>query len=216
VDNDGDGFVDFPDDPGCADADGASESPPCSDGVDNDGDGRVDFPSDPECQAASGPTEAQCNDGIDNDGDGRVDFPQDLECRSANAPSESPACSNGLDDDGDGATDFPADDGCASADARSEIRVDLNFNGVADEGDRDVFVLAFGRSEGHPAYRFEADFDGDGVITIVDYQRWLAAYEANGAAQPFAARCGLLGIELLWVVLAAHIMRRARKRNTND
>jgi hypothetical protein len=103
-----------------------------------------------------------------------------------------------------------------SAEARSEIRVDLDFDGLVDEGDRDAFVRAFGRSEGDPAYLPEADFDGDGAITIVDYQRWLAAYVANAAAQPFASRCGLLGIELLWVVFATHIMRRARKWNTKD
>jgi uncharacterized repeat protein (TIGR03806 family) len=42
-DDDGDGFVDFPDDPGCADPGGAREDPACNNGIDDDGDGRVDF-----------------------------------------------------------------------------------------------------------------------------------------------------------------------------
>src|SRR5690606_36034198 len=55
ADNDGDGLVDFPDDPGCESADDDSEldgrPPACSDGVDNDGDGLVDHPADPGCDS---------------------------------------------------------------------------------------------------------------------------------------------------------------------
>ncbi|MGH0034155.1 MAG: FG-GAP-like repeat-containing protein [Myxococcota bacterium] len=43
LDNDGDGLIDHPADPGCLDADSASEWPECQDGLDNDGDGFVDF-----------------------------------------------------------------------------------------------------------------------------------------------------------------------------
>src|SRR5450755_350915 len=57
IDNDGDGLVDFPDDPGCVSADDETEnslpSPQCSDGRDNDGDGKTDFPDDPGCTSAS-------------------------------------------------------------------------------------------------------------------------------------------------------------------
>jgi len=42
LDDDGDGFVDHPDDPGCFDADGA-ELAQCQDGITNDGDGLVDY-----------------------------------------------------------------------------------------------------------------------------------------------------------------------------
>jgi predicted hydrolase (HD superfamily) len=47
LDNDGDGFTDYPDDPGCADADDLSERSPlliCDDGSDNDGDGLIVCP----------------------------------------------------------------------------------------------------------------------------------------------------------------------------
>jgi len=44
IDDDGDGFVDFPDDPACNPALGATrESTQCQDGIDNDGDGRMDY-----------------------------------------------------------------------------------------------------------------------------------------------------------------------------
>lgn len=51
LDNDGDGQIDFPNDPGCsspADNDelGTNE---CDDGIDNDGDTFIDFPADPQC-----------------------------------------------------------------------------------------------------------------------------------------------------------------------
>jgi hypothetical protein len=49
IDNDGDGLVDFPDDPGCHDRRQALEDPECNDGVDNDGDLLTDYPEDPNC-----------------------------------------------------------------------------------------------------------------------------------------------------------------------
>jgi hypothetical protein len=53
VDNDGDGLVDFPNDPGCDSATDNLESnrasTQCADGVDNDNDGFTDFPNDPGC-----------------------------------------------------------------------------------------------------------------------------------------------------------------------
>lgn len=43
VENDGDGRIDFPQDPGCRDASASSESPACQDGIDNDGQTGIDF-----------------------------------------------------------------------------------------------------------------------------------------------------------------------------
>lgn len=65
VDNNGDGLIDFPDDPGCTDPNDDTETtvcpgpscPVCSDGVDNDNDGLIDYPNDPGCFAASSTTE---------------------------------------------------------------------------------------------------------------------------------------------------------------
>jgi endoglucanase len=51
VDNDGDGLIDFPNDPQCHAAHDWDEfaNTPCDDGVDNDGDGKIDWPSDAGC-----------------------------------------------------------------------------------------------------------------------------------------------------------------------
>jgi len=75
IDNDGDGLIDYPADPGCASPASLQENPHCSDGIDNDGDGLIDFPADPGCfNAASDNESPQCQDGIDNDGDGTIAF----------------------------------------------------------------------------------------------------------------------------------------------
>jgi hypothetical protein len=59
IDNDFDGQVDFPNDPGCESASDDDETDPqCLDGIDNDGDGLVDYPADPGCSAATDDDEA--------------------------------------------------------------------------------------------------------------------------------------------------------------
>jgi len=119
IDNDGDGKIDFPMDPGCTSAGDPDETdvPQCSDTLDNDGDGAFDFPNDPGCSSYVDNTElggAACGDGVDNDGDGTTDFPADPGCTSAADVSEAnvPQCANGIDDDADGRIDYPADPGC--------------------------------------------------------------------------------------------------------
>jgi len=57
IDDDGDGAIDYPADPGCADPQQDDESPECDDGLDNDGDSLIDQ-NDPHCGARSGPREA--------------------------------------------------------------------------------------------------------------------------------------------------------------
>ena len=92
VDNDFDGFTDYPNDPGCTDAGDDDETDPeCVDGVDNDGDGLIDFPDDLGCIDANDTDEVnpQCIDGIDNDLDGFIDYPADLGCSNANDNDES-------------------------------------------------------------------------------------------------------------------------------
>jgi hypothetical protein len=101
LDNDGNGHLDYPDDPGCEselDPQEAQVKTPrqCSDGVDNDGDGRTDFASaqhDTGCDSASDDDEFNvvlpaCGDGVDNDRDGLTDFPADSQCSSRNDGDE--------------------------------------------------------------------------------------------------------------------------------
>ena len=70
-DDDGDTWIDYTQDPGCAGPDATDESPQCQDGLDNDNDGRIDFdggvsagvPSptapDPQCGVATKDREAK-------------------------------------------------------------------------------------------------------------------------------------------------------------
>jgi streptogramin lyase len=121
-DNDGDGLVDHPLDPGCDDSQDDSERSPfllCDDGVDNDGDGLADYPSDPGCDLVTDASERSealvCDDGTDNDGDLANDFPADPGCDGPiDASERNPdvACDDALDNDSDGLTDFPGDPGC--------------------------------------------------------------------------------------------------------
>jgi hypothetical protein len=114
LDDDGDGLVDFPDDPGCPAASFDDEDPPCGNGADDDGDGLVDL-DDPGCANVAWPTESPaCDDGADNDGDGNADHPADDGCAAPSALSEEPECNDALDNDGDGAVDV-ADPGCRDA-----------------------------------------------------------------------------------------------------
>jgi len=130
VDDDGDGYTDFPNDPDCFESTDTDEGPnnACSNGEDDDGDGKTDWPNDPGCTDAYDNTEAdpailpECADGIDNDGNGATDYPEEPGCFAANDNQErqilaspTPACSDSADNDGDGLTDFPADPGCFDA-----------------------------------------------------------------------------------------------------
>ncbi|MFH1589530.1 MAG: hypothetical protein ABIB43_03115 [archaeon] len=132
IDNDNDGLIDYPNDPGCESTEDDDEyNDPiivyqCSDGLDNDGDGLIDFPSDPGCDSLTDDDEynyvhvPECRDGIDNDNDGLIDYPNDPGCESTedddeyNDPIIVYQCSDGIDNDGDGLIDFPSDPGCDS------------------------------------------------------------------------------------------------------
>lgn len=61
LDDDGDGLIDFPEDPGCAFANDPSEKTSafeCDNGIDDDGDLAIDFPADSGCLHPSNPIEA--------------------------------------------------------------------------------------------------------------------------------------------------------------
>ena len=60
ADNDGDGRVDYPADPGCSSSTDTDETdlPACSDQADNDGDAKVDYPADPGCSSPTDTDEA--------------------------------------------------------------------------------------------------------------------------------------------------------------
>jgi hypothetical protein len=104
LDNDGDGFIDYPNDPGCAspqdDDETDNEAPECSDGTDNDMDGDVDYPADPGCDSRSDDDESdgdgpECSDEVDNDGDGQIDSTDDG-CKSPEDDDEAAGFITGL------------------------------------------------------------------------------------------------------------------------
>jgi hypothetical protein len=135
IDNDGDGRIDFPADPGCEAAadpseEAAAAAPECNDGIDNDADGATDLrdrgcdgPDDPSERTA--PNVIACDDGIDNDGDGTIDYQGDPGCGSRTQKTESPMCNDGLDNNRNGLIDF---DGGDSLDLDRDGFIDPQFN----------------------------------------------------------------------------------------
>lgn len=53
---------------------------------------------------------------------------------------------------------------------------DLDNDGSVDAEDFELFVDAFGRCEGDPAYNPNADMDESGCVNLVDYTMWLQCY----------------------------------------
>lgn len=175
IDNDGDGLIDHPDDPGCSspeDDDERSPGPACSDGVDNDGDGKTDYPSDPGCLAP-------------NQDDETDDCPDGENC---------PQCANGIDDDGNGQTDYPDDPGCMAASDPTEyvnnpvacgagltikqLPPTGEDTGMLDATSTSSIVTPCGGGPGTPAYAYlislaepsvlVATTEGSAVNTILD------------------------------------------------
>ncbi|MFO0417593.1 MAG: hypothetical protein ACK5Y6_09915, partial [Pseudomonadota bacterium] len=152
-DNDGDGLVDFPADPGCA-------SP-------NDDDERK---HDSGCTSATDPSEKEeCRDGIDNDKDGKTDFPDDFSCSSLSDNDESnpkAKCQDGKDNDGDGLVD-KADPGCASPqdndESNSSVRGMIAPQPLAPEA---VPGITLSRSGSPVALKSEGSVNG--VRPVVD------------------------------------------------
>jgi len=174
IDDDGDGAIDFPDDPGCTRAADMSEREgghACDDGADNDGDGFADFPADPHCSGPADPSEApDCENGIDDDGDGLADFPADPGCSGATDSSERElglVCDDAIDNDGDGVADHPADPGCTGPLDPSETG-DCQ-DGIDDDGDGLVdfpadpgCIGAADGSEREPGHVCDDGIDNDG------------------------------------------------------
>lgn len=74
IDNDVDGFTDYPNDPGC-DSWVGIEDPACHNGLDDDGDGLTDAPDDRGCKDPTSDAEdPRCDDDVDNDDDGTIDW----------------------------------------------------------------------------------------------------------------------------------------------
>jgi hypothetical protein len=150
IDQDGDGRIDHPDDPGCADPLDpfeTSDAPACDDGLDNDGDGLIDA-DDPDCAGPEDPFEAP-----DADGDGVADGGDNC-VAVANGPWAGSCYGAGtqIDSDGDGHGN-PCDG-------------DFNNDGVVNGSDIPVFIPDLGL--GSPTPGAGTDMDCDAVVNSRD------------------------------------------------
>jgi len=97
LDDDGDGRIDFPADPGCTTGSDWNEREatlPCDNNLDDDRDGLRDHPADPGCDAPDDASERgavfECDNGLDDDEDGATDYPDDPGCLHPTTPIETP------------------------------------------------------------------------------------------------------------------------------
>ncbi|HIH17762.1 MAG TPA: hypothetical protein HA282_04530 [Nanoarchaeota archaeon] len=100
LDNDGDTYIDYPADPGCASKNDNNElgTVQCDNGVSDDFDGLIDYPDDPGCASVTDNNEKssiKCDNGLDDDSDTYTDYPADTLCSSATDNDEADAsCSD--------------------------------------------------------------------------------------------------------------------------
>lgn len=136
-----------------------------------------------------------CSDGLDDDGDGRIDFPDDAGCSRPGDFSEVLDCSDGLDNDGDGLVDFPEDAGCDSEESATEGS-DRDRDGILDDRDncvaesnsdqRDTNADGYGNA-------CDADFDGDEVVGLADFNRFRVHFGLSESDLSFDADVDLDG-----------------------
>jgi hypothetical protein len=205
LDNDLDGEVDYPADPGCSSPNDPSEreaSRVCDDGLDNDGDTFVDYPADTGCvslvDGSESEFEALCIDGRDNDGDGLIDFPADPGCASGDDNDEKGAalvCDDGLDNDGDLLVDYPSDPGCDSVTDMSEV---------------DGFVIAdFALLAGDD----DAEEKDDGSVTLTSSDLEMLDYDAGGPHRAVGVRFDNLNIPAGVKIDSAYVQFTAAASN---
>jgi hypothetical protein len=115
-----------------------------------------------------GPLANDCNEnGIPDECDIGVQW--DGFCATPGIPCFPPECDSDWNHNG-------VPDTCPD-----EICGDLDNDDNVDLDDYWVFLDAFGTCVGHPKYNALADMDGDGCVTLVDYQAWRMCYKmANG------------------------------------
>lgn len=137
IDNNGDGKIDYPNDPGCASANDTSETQ-----------------NDPSCSGPSDDSEAeQCNNTLDDDSDGLIDVadpgcwtdrndPNSYDMTDDNEGDATSECQDGIDNDGNELIDYPNDPNCSSALDDSEqpstpgvVYLPGCANGIDDDGD---------------------------------------------------------------------------------
>jgi hypothetical protein len=69
--------------------------------------------------------------------------------------------------EGGGITDFSL---------RCVLCGDLDFDLDVDGDDYNLFIAAYGSQTGDANYNADADYDGDGVVSLADFQTWVGCY----------------------------------------
>jgi hypothetical protein len=211
LDNDGDGYADWPGDPGCSSLDDLSErsaSLVCDNGLDDDGDTLIDSPADPNCLGPEHASEhPQCSDGLPNDPDGLVDYPADPGCAAAaDASEQDPThpCDDGADNDADGRSDYWAPPGQSNGDPGCQSPTGLREdpkcqNGINDDGDGlvdfDGGQSIHGACAGSTCPPGVSDPDGNGVANPDPHcaNPWRNKETACGLGAELALAMPLLG-----------------------
>jgi len=70
---------------------------------------------------------------------------------------------------------------------------DLDFDGDVDLDDLHLFLASFGFAEGDPEYNVCADYDGNGIVNVVDLRRWRRCLLNSLWGRPALNRLGLKG-----------------------
>jgi len=157
-DDDGDGWIDYPEDPGCESTNEEDEfnyptGLECSDNKDNDGDGLIDG-NDPECKSPKDEYEMfECSDGKDNEspfglepgaprGDGLIDaedpgcwklidIPESYDPKLDDEAAATSQCQDKIDNDADGLIDLDDPD-CFD---KIDYTESGSFGGIDEDGD---------------------------------------------------------------------------------
>jgi len=138
ADNNSNGLVDYPADPGCGSLDDPKEDTllivrvaQCDDGLDNDGDGKIDYPDDQGC---SSPIDDAENDAVPPPP--TITIPATQDAPAITMPLTE--CNDGIDNNSNGKIDYPADPGCGSLwDTREDTLAIVPLNQCNDGRDND-------------------------------------------------------------------------------
>ena len=121
------------------------------------GDDQLDQPPAQPAPEDSGEDQDQ----TDSSADSAEDEPAAPDQADADTPPEDP---NDADDEPE--DEQPADE------EQNLLDPDLNGDGAINGADGDVFAAALNTEEGQEGFDPDLDFDGDGLISLVDRQIW--------------------------------------------
>ena len=103
-----------------------------------------------------------------------------------------------------------------------DARFDLNKDGIIDEADKEIFLRAYLSMPGKPNWNPEADFDGNGQVTSIDFSLFAEHLGAVRSVIPdeilapvgetLGEGLAPAGFNIGWVVLVAIILFALSRR----